>query len=86
MELIDLLLSNDDAVMERWVRCSKIRGRERVPPYVVFGNKTLEGLVRYRPRTVEDAMQVPGVGMAKAQRYLPQFLRLIADRQEKPRR
>ena len=31
-------------------------------------------------------MQVPGVGMAKAQRYLPQFLRLIADRQEKPRR
>ena len=65
---------------------TRISKRESVPPYVVFGNKTLEALVRYRPRTVEDAMQVPGVGMAKAQRYLPQFLRLIADRQEKPRR
>ncbi len=56
---------------------TKIAKRESVPPYVVFGNKTLEALVRYRPRTVDDAMQVPGIGAAKAQRYLPQFLKLI---------
>jgi ATP-dependent DNA helicase RecQ len=58
---------------------ARIAKREGVPPYVVFGNKTLEGLARFRPRTVEDALQVPGIGVAKAQRYLPQFLKLIAD-------
>jgi len=65
---------------------TKVAKREHVPSYVVFSNKTLEGLVRFRPSTVEDALLVPGVGAAKAQRYLPQFLKLIADCAEKPRR
>ncbi|MCF7733983.1 MAG: ATP-dependent DNA helicase [Akkermansiaceae bacterium] len=58
---------------------TKIAKREHVPPYVVSNNKTLEALARFRPRTVEDALRVPGVGSAKAQRYLPQFLKLITE-------
>ncbi|RYD38178.1 MAG: recombinase RecQ, partial [Verrucomicrobiaceae bacterium] len=57
---------------------TRIAKKEDVPPYVVFSNKTLEGLVRYRPTDVEQAMQVPGIGAGKAQRYLPPFLKLIA--------
>jgi len=58
---------------------TKIAKREKLPIYAVFPNKTLEGFARFRPRTAADAMQVPGVGTAKAQRYLPQFLKLLAE-------
>jgi ATP-dependent DNA helicase RecQ len=58
---------------------TKIAKSEKLPTYVVFNNKTLEGLARFRPKTVEDAMQVPGVGTAKAQRYLQPFLRMLAE-------
>jgi ATP-dependent DNA helicase RecQ len=53
--------------------------REDVPPYVVFSNKTLEALSRYRPVTTEEGLAVPGIGESKAQRYLPAFLRVLAD-------
>lgn len=53
--------------------------REDVPPYVIFSNKTLEALCRYRPGTVDEGMAVPGIGESKAQRYLPAFLRALKD-------
>ncbi|QJE97456.1 RecQ family ATP-dependent DNA helicase [Luteolibacter luteus] len=53
--------------------------REDVPPYVIFSNKTLEALSRYRPVTAEEGLSVPGIGESKAQRYLPAFLRVLAD-------
>ncbi|WP_367874837.1 RecQ family ATP-dependent DNA helicase [Luteolibacter sp. Populi] len=52
---------------------------EDVPPYVIFSNKTLEALCRYRPTNVEEGLAVPGIGEAKAQRYLPAFLAALAE-------
>jgi ATP-dependent DNA helicase RecQ len=57
---------------------NKLAKNENVPPYVIFSNKTLEGLVRYQPVSTDEAVQVPGIGLAKAQRYLPPFLEAIA--------
>ena len=57
----------------------KIAKAQQVPPYVVFSNKTLEALCRYRPRTLEEGMAVPGVGEVKAQRFLRGFLDLIKE-------
>ncbi|WP_193211044.1 RecQ family ATP-dependent DNA helicase [Luteolibacter marinus] len=53
--------------------------REQVPPYVIFSNKTLEALARYRPATIAEGLAVPGIGEAKAQRYLPAFLEVLKD-------
>jgi ATP-dependent DNA helicase RecQ len=56
---------------------AKIAKEEDAPPYVVFGNKTLEAFVRFRPRSVDEALRIPGVGVVKAQRYLEPFLQAI---------
>jgi len=56
-----------------------IAKREDLPTYVVFNNKTLEALARYRPATVDEAMRVPGVGVAKVQRFIGPFLKLLAE-------
>jgi ATP-dependent DNA helicase RecQ len=51
--------------------------REDVPPYVIFSNKTLEALARYQPVNAEEALHVPGIGVAKVQRYAEPFLEAI---------
>ncbi len=51
--------------------------RENIPPYQVFSNKTLEELTRYRPRGAAEAMNLHGIGEARANRYLAAFLDAI---------
>lgn len=55
----------------------KLAKREKLPPYLIFNNKTLEALARYQPRTTDEALLVPGIGVAKIQRYAPPFLEII---------
>lgn len=58
---------------------AKLAKRDSVPPYVVFSNRALEDLARYRPLTVEDALRLHGIGPGKARAYLPPFLKLLAE-------
>ncbi len=51
--------------------------QDGVPPYIVFSNKVLEALVRYMPSSVEEALEIPGIGESKAANYLPAFLEMI---------
>jgi ATP-dependent DNA helicase RecQ len=55
----------------------KLAKRDDVPSYVIFGNKTLEALARYQPTRPEEALQIPGIGAAKVQRYATPFLDTI---------
>jgi ATP-dependent DNA helicase RecQ len=55
----------------------KLAKRDDVPSYVIFGNKTLEALARYQPTRPEEALQIPGIGAAKVQRYATPFLEAI---------
>jgi ATP-dependent DNA helicase RecQ len=65
---------------------TKIAKREKLPPYAVFNNKTLEALARHRPGTADEAMQVPGVGVVKVQRHIGPFLKTIAEWRQRRRR
>jgi ATP-dependent DNA helicase RecQ len=49
-----------------------------VPPYVVFGDVTLQDLARRRPTTVAGFRLAHGVGEAKAKHYAEAFLAEIA--------
>lgn len=55
----------------------KLSKRAGVPPYVVFSNKVLESLTKYMPTSVEQALEIPGIGEGKAGSYLPAFLEMI---------
>jgi len=51
------------------------------PAYTVFANQTLELLTRLQPTSVESGMSIRGVGPAKAERYLGQFIEVIVAHQ-----
>ncbi len=56
-----------------------IAAEQGVPPYVVFHDATLRDMVRRRPTSADDLLDVSGVGAAKLERYGAQFLAVIRD-------
>ena len=68
----------DDSLYEklRSLR-TKLAQQEGVPAYVVFSNATLADMARKQPHTMEEFMQVSGVGEIKAKRYGQDFLLAI---------
>jgi ATP-dependent DNA helicase RecQ len=45
--------------------------------YGVFSNRTLEDLARLRPGTIEEALEIHGIGPRKAERFAMAFLEEI---------
>lgn len=50
---------------------------ERVPPYIVFSDKTLIDMCLKHPRTPEEMLEVSGVGASKLEKYGEAFLHVI---------
>ncbi len=51
----------------------------KVPPYVIFSDKTLKDLSNSMPTTKAQMLEVHGIGEVKFQRYGEAFLRLIKE-------
>lgn len=51
--------------------------RDRVPPYVVFADSTLQEMCRQLPQTAADLRLIKGVGEMKLSRYGQDFLAVI---------
>ncbi|MDQ8191997.1 ATP-dependent DNA helicase RecQ [Roseibacillus persicicus] len=52
---------------------------EGCAPYMVLSNRALEGLARALPKTINEALEIPGIGPAKAGQYGEQFLAIIRE-------
>ena len=50
-----------------------------VPPYVIFGDKTLRELARSRPATLYELRQVYGIGDAKLEAFGSALLRVLGE-------
>ena len=56
---------------------TELAREQGVPPYVVFGDRTLQEMASQHPRTELEFSQLFGVGATKAKRYGPKFLELL---------
>lgn len=60
-----------------------IARQENVPPYVVFTDATLQEMARRLPRSLDDMLDISGVGEVKLKKYGEQFLETINNRIDK---
>lgn len=68
----------DQGLWERLRDWRTLLAREqRVPPYVLFHDKTLRAVASLRPRTEDELAHVPGMGKARLKKYGPTLLDLV---------
>ncbi|MBX2860754.1 MAG: DNA helicase RecQ [Vampirovibrio sp.] len=74
-------LSDGDQILFEALR--KVRktlaDEKKVPPYVIFGDVTLQDMARSKPRNLQAFRGIKGVGEAKLRELCPRFLPVIAD-------
>ena len=58
---------------------AELAKRESVPAYVIFSNATLTDMAEKAPRSMEELLEVSGVGDKKAARYGKAFLQAIEE-------
>ncbi|MEF9950612.1 MAG: RQC domain-containing protein, partial [Mucinivorans sp.] len=57
--------------------CREIAAREKLPPFVIFQDPSLEDMSIQYPISLEDMQQITGVGMGKARKFGAPFIELI---------
>lgn len=60
----------------------EIAKEEKVPPYIVFSDKTLAQMCIARPKSKEEMLAVSGVGEKKYEKYGERFLKLLCDERQ----
>lgn len=75
-------LSNEEAVVFEKLRALRMElaKEHKVPPYIIFSDKTLIQMAVERPSNKEEMLAVSGVGESKFEKYGEQFLACLAER------
>jgi len=60
-------------------RRKEIADEAKVPPYVIFSDRTLIEMAAYFPQSQESLLAISGVGQVKARQYGDTFLEIIRD-------
>ena len=68
-----------DASLFQRLRALRLRiaSEKRVPPYVVFGDATLQQMAHYAPQNLNSLSRISGVGVVKMEKYGDEFLDVI---------
>lgn len=48
-----------------------------MPDFVIFTDKTLEAMAKYKPKDIKELIKIPGMTMSKAEKYGKHFLEAI---------
>ena len=57
----------------------RLAAKQKLPAYMVFNDSTLRQMALKKPLSVEELLNIPGVGEKKAARYGQEFLGAIED-------
>jgi ATP-dependent DNA helicase RecQ len=78
-----LTIESDDYDKVLLERLKKLRTKEaqrlQVPPYVVFGDKTLIQMAKHMPKTEEAFLEIHGVASKKLEQFGAQFIQVIRE-------
>lgn len=69
--------TNDELFDELRVLRLSIARKEKVPPYIIFGDKTLLQMSQSLPTSKEEMLEITGVGEIKYEKYGEQFEKVI---------
>ena len=73
----------DDSLFQELRELRKSIAREKgVPPYIVFGDRTLQQMAQCYPQSRDSFSRIFGVGKAKLEEYSERFLRVIREHAE----
>ena len=56
-----------------------LAGKQNIPAFMVFSDATLREMAEKKPLSIDELLNISGVGEKKAARYGNAFLRLIED-------
>ena len=59
--------------------CSRLAAEKSVPPYVIFGDATLQQMAHYMPQSRESLLRISGVGARKLEDLGDAFLSVIVE-------
>lgn len=76
-----VLSEAEDQTFERLrILRMEIAKEEKVPPYIVFSDKTLVHMCREQPKKKSEMLKVPGVGEFKFEKYGNRFLEVLQNK------
>jgi ATP-dependent DNA helicase RecQ len=80
----DVTLSAGDTALLARLKAlrTQIAREEQVPPYIVFGDRTLAEIAVRRPKTQHAMANIRGVGPTKLERYGARFIEIVASTSE----
>lgn len=87
----DFSASDEEAVAKGGVSCAvdpeltailkdlrkKIAKQHNLPPYVIFQDQSIDAMATTYPISIEELINIPGVGPGKAKRYGEEFIKVI---------
>ncbi len=81
-KIVGIILSEAEEQLFERLRTLRmeIAREEKVPPYIVFSDKSLIHMCREQPKNKADMLQVPGVGEFKFEKYGERFLEALHNR------
>lgn len=72
------IMSTDMRLLVKLKLIRKIVARSAgMPDFVIFTDKTLEAMARYKPKDIKELLKLPGITMNKAEKYGKHFIEAI---------
>lgn len=74
-------LSGNDQALEKALRAMRTAKSQelRLPPYTIFADRTIYDLILKKPGTMDELLNVYGIGAAKAEKYGDLILKILKD-------
>ena len=75
----DLSEADEKLLAALYALRKRLAAKQNVPAYMVFSDATLREMVQSKPLSMDEFLNITGVGEKKAARYGMAFLRAIED-------